>query len=113
MKHRLSILVLLLLCSCFSRSSYMTSDRFENIQIGTPIASLKPEVGSPYAIHSKGGAVEEYEYIERIDMGGRTVSENRYFLIVTDGKVTGKRTKHERAPAFDMIYEESPIPDGH
>jgi len=91
----------------------MTSGRFENIQIGTPVDSIKSEVGSPYAIHSKGGDVEEYEYIERIDMGGRIVSENRYYLIVTDGKVTGKYVKNERAKAFDMIYEESPIPDGH
>jgi len=108
-----SIVLLVLLCSCFSRSSYITADRFENIQIGTPIDTLKSEIGSPYAIHSKGGNVEEYEYIERIDMGGRTVSENRYYLIVTDGKVTGKYVKNERSPAFDMIYEESPIPDGH
>jgi len=112
MKQRISILFLLLLCSCFSRSSYMTYDRFENIQIGTPVASLKSEVGSPYAIHSKGGDVEEYEYIERIDMGGKVVSENRYFLIVTDGKVTGKYVKNERPKAFNMIYEDDPIPDG-
>lgn len=99
---------LLLLTACFSRSSVMTGDNFDNIHIGTPIASVEKEVGRPYKIHSKGGNREEYEYIERINMGQCLVSENHYFLIVVDGEVVGKYITREKAPSYDLIYIEDP-----
>jgi hypothetical protein len=107
----LGLLCLCLLSACFSRSSAMTYERFENIEVGTSIASLTSEIGKPYSVHSKGGSTEEYEYIERIDMGQQPIAENHYFLVVQDGKVVSKRVKRQRPPAFDLIYQEDPIPE--
>lgn len=108
MKKKLAILSLLILTACFSRSSAMTGDNFDSIQIGTPIATVEKQVGKPYKIHSKGGNKEEYEYIERIDMGQCLVSENHYYLVVIDGQVVGKHVKREKAPTYDLIYVEDP-----
>ncbi|MBS0607172.1 MAG: hypothetical protein KF898_10835 [Parachlamydiales bacterium] len=108
MKKTLTIFALMLLTACFSRSAAMTGENFDNIQIGTSIASVQSQVGKPYKIHSKGGNKEEYEYIERIDMGQCLVSENHYFLIVVNGQVTGKYIKREKSPSYDLIYIEDP-----
>ncbi len=108
MKNILAIFALMFLAACFSRSSAMTGDNFDNIQIGTPIATVENQVGKPYKIHSKGGNKEEYEYIERIDMGQCLVSENHYFLIVVNGQVIGKYITREKSPPYDLIYIEDP-----
>ncbi len=99
---------LLFLCSCFSRPALMTYAEFDDIELGTSIATLQSEIGEPYAIHDKKGGAQEYEYIERIDTGNNLAAENHYFLIVQDGKVTGKYMKRERPPAYDLIYQDQP-----
>jgi hypothetical protein len=86
----------------------MTRDTYDDIAIGTPASEVRAQVGAPYAIHSAGGAAEEYEYIERIDLGTEVVSENHYFLIISGGHVIGKRMSRERPPAFEMIYSDDP-----
>lgn len=98
---------LIMLTSC-SRPALMTYSDYDKIQSGSSIADLKGEIGSPYAIHHKEGGVVEYEYIERIKSGNNYIAENRYYIIVEDGKVTGKYMKQEKPPAYDLIYQEEP-----
>lgn len=86
----------------------MTSGNYDEIQMGTSISSIEQEYGKPYAVRSKGPGVQEYEYIERIDLGYHLVSENHYFIVVTDGKVVGKYTKRDKPPAYNLIYQEDP-----
>ncbi len=95
------------LTACFSRPALMTHSDYDNIQLGTSIAQVQSEIGKPYSIHHKDG-VDEYEYIERIDSGNNLIAENHYFLIVEDGKVTGKYMTREKPPAYDLIYQEEP-----
>jgi hypothetical protein len=99
---------LLILASCFSRPALMTYSEFNDVELGTSIASIKSEIGEPYAVHDKKNGAQEYEYIERIDVGNNVVAENHYFLIIQDGKVTGKYMKRERPPAYDLIYQDEP-----
>ncbi len=108
MKKIVAIAVLGILSACFSRSGAMTGDNFDTIQVGTPIATVESQMGKPYKVHSKGGNRDEYEYVERIDMGQCLVSENHYFLIVVDGQVVGKYVTREKSPSYDLIYVEDP-----
>lgn len=103
-----TLLFLIILASCSSRASMMTKSSYEGIQTGTPVTTIEAQVGQPYAIHSKGSGVEEYEYIERITMGNALVTETHYFLIVADGKVVGKYSKQEQSPEYDLIYQDDP-----
>ena len=103
----------LLLAGCFSRPALMTYETYDQVKIGTSIESLKADIGKPYAIHAKEGGTEEYEYIERIDMGNTLVSENHYFLIVKDGVVIGKYMNRESPPAYDLIYQDEPNYPGY
>lgn len=95
------------LCGCFTRGSLMTKQRFDDITIGMPVTEVTAKVGDPYAIRSKGNGVEEYEYIERTEMRD-VVSENHYFIIVSNGQVVGKMINRQRPPAYDLIYQEDP-----
>jgi hypothetical protein len=108
MKKHLFLTFLVLLASCFSRPAMMNHEMFDDIQIGTPISDVSMKAGEPYAIYSKGGNIDEYEYIEKIEMNNELVMENHYFLIVSDGKVVGKRITQERRQAFDLLYQEDP-----
>jgi len=104
----LMIISFILLTACFSRAAMMNHEMFDDIQIGTPISDVSMKAGEPYAIHSKGGNVDEYEYIERIEMNNELVSENHYFLTVKDGKVVGKRFSQKRRLPYDLLYQEDP-----
>jgi hypothetical protein len=100
--------ILLLLCSCFSRSAIMTRKNFDTIVLGAPIDQVKEMAGKPYAIHNRGSGIQEYEYIERIDTGDYFVTENHYLICVQDGKVISKCISKERPPAYEIIYENDP-----
>ena len=104
---------LICLSSCFSRPSMMTYESFDKVQVGTAVTDLKQEIGKPYAIHHKDGGSEEYEYVERINVGNSLIAENHYFLIVQNGKVVGKYMSRERPPAYDLIYQEEPNYPGY
>jgi hypothetical protein len=108
MKSFFLVVFLCLLSSCFSRTSMMTRETFDDIAIGTFINEVEEKVGSPYDVHSIEGGKEEYEYIERIDMGNQLISENHYFLIVLNGQVIGKRMSTEKPPNYNLMYQEDP-----
>lgn len=99
---------LFLLTSCFSRSTFMSYSRYDEVEIGEPIEQVQAESGKPYAIHKKKDGTQEYEYIERINTGNQLVLENHYFLIVQDGKVVGKYVTRQQPPPYDLIYQEEP-----
>ncbi len=102
------LLVSFVFSSCFSKPALMTYTEFDAIQMGTPIAELRSEIGKPYAIHHKEADTEEYEYVERIDAGNSLFAENHYFLIVNEGKIIGKYMTRASPPAYDLIYQEEP-----
>ena len=86
----------------------MTKESFGEIYLGTPVKEVYARAGSPYQINSLGCGKEEYEYIEKIDIGNSVVLQNRYFLVIMEGQVVSKRFCQERPPAFDFIYKDDP-----
>ena len=66
-------LFLLLLTGCFTRSALMTRSTYDDIAIGSSGDEVRAIAGEPYAIYWDGPDVEEYEYIEKIDVGNRRV----------------------------------------
>jgi hypothetical protein len=86
----------------------MTYAEYDQVELGTSIATIKSEVGKPYAIYNRKDGSQEYEYIERIDTGNNLAAENHYYLIVQDGVVVGKYMSRERPPAYDLIYQDEP-----
>jgi hypothetical protein len=99
---------LLFLCSCFSQPALMTFENFDSVELGTPIAEIQSRVGEPYAIHDLKGGGQEFEYIERLGTGVHVAAENHYYLIVEDGKITGKYMRRGRPPPYDLIYQDQP-----
>ena len=98
----------LLCCSCFSTSTIMTRQNFDQIQVGTTVADVQAKAGRPFAVYKQGDGTVEYEYIERIPMGEEIIEENHYFLVIQKGVVVGKRFGTEHPPAYDTIYDADP-----
>lgn len=110
MKKWIGILSLAFLCACYQNRALMTSDEFAAIPLGATAKEVEAEHGSPYKIYSRGGNTDEWEYIERIDVGSRIVSQNHYFLIMTNGKVVGKHMDTTRPPPFRPTQTDDPFP---
>ena len=114
LKNLIPLLAMLVFLSgCFSRPALMTWSDYDNVRVGTPVSELQAGIGRPYAIHHKEPGIDEYEYVERINVGNNLIAENHYFLIVQNGKVIGKYMSRERPPAYDLIYQEEPNYPGY
>lgn len=92
---------LFLLASCAIGGKVVTMDAFYEIDLCTTTPQVVAALGKPYAIHRKDDGAVEYEYIERIKIGGRDAEERRYFILIKDGIVVSKRVK-----------QSSPLPYG-
>ena len=105
-----SLVILLLLTACYCSRSLMTYDEFASIPIGSTPGEVQKEHGRPYAIHSTGAQTEEWEYIERIDVGSNVVMQKHYFLIISHGKVVAKRVETYRMPPYRPTNTTDPFP---
>lgn len=102
------ILLTTILCGCFSRTAYITQDRYNKVEIGQPMASLMQDAGEPYSVHKNAAGEEEYEYIELFSTGTQLVYENHYIFVVKDGQIIEKRMRQKQEPPYDMIYQDDP-----
>lgn len=76
-------------------------DAFYGIDLCATTPQVVEALGKPYAVHNKGDGCIEYEYIERIKIGGRDAEERHYYILMRDGVVISKRVK-----------QSSPLPYG-
>ncbi|MBU6383051.1 MAG: hypothetical protein KGQ49_03465 [Verrucomicrobia bacterium] len=94
-------LPLFLFVSCAVGGRVVTMDAFYEVDLCTTVPQVVALLGKPYAIYKKGDGCVEYEYIERIKIGGRDAEERRYYIMIRDGVVISKRVK-----------QSSPLPYG-
>ncbi len=73
----------------------MTSQGFENIQLGTPIEQVEAEYGVPYEIETLPNGFQEYTYIQRIPISPGIEDQITYILYVCKGRVTSKFIQQE------------------
>ena len=103
---KIPLVLLALLAACASGSTIMTNQAFFDIPIGTSQTDVVTTAGEPYAIHRKEDGTTEYEYIERVKIGGRNAQVRRYYLVIKDGKVVSKRVEQSSpAPYLFDSYE--------
>jgi len=109
MATKIAIALCFLFFGCFSRTQVASREQFDAVSTCSTKQEMEAKMGSPYAVHHKGPGIDEYEYIEKIDMGSpQLVKENHYFFTVSEGYVIGKRMSHESPPAYDLIYQDDP-----
>lgn len=108
MKRLWFICFLLVFSGCFSRSAMMTRNTFDDIQIGSTLAEVQPQIGNPYKITRKGPELFEYEYIEKINLNYGYIVENHYFLLVNNGSIIGKWVSQEKTKDYNLMYQADP-----
>jgi hypothetical protein len=97
---RIPFVLIFALTACASGSSIMTNQAFFDIPIGTSQKEVVASAGEPYAIHKKEDGSTEFEYIERVKIGGRNAQTRRYYLVIKDGKVVSKRVEQSSPPPY-------------
>lgn len=92
-------LILFSLAAC-TGGSLMTMNTFSDIPLGTSSADVVTNYGEPYSVNKKSDGTLEYEYLERIKAGDRTLEERRYILVIKEGKVVSKHIKGSTPPPY-------------
>jgi hypothetical protein len=96
----------LFLAACSSGNHIMTMQSFYDVPVGSTTEELIAGAGEPNRIHQASGGVEEYEYIERMKAGARTLQERHYFFKVQNGRVIEKRMEQVSPhPIYFDSYE--------
>lgn len=86
----------------------LTLEQYYAIRLGTRISDIADELGEPYDVRDVGERAQEYEFVERLSIGGELAYENHYFITVVNGQVVDKRLCRESRPAYDQIWQEDP-----
>lgn len=81
------------LAACSMSGSVVTMEAFSEVPVGATTSEVVSCIGEPYSIHKLCDGAVEYEYIERIKIGGRDAEERHYYLLIKDGQVISKRVK--------------------
>ena len=97
-KALLALCTLLALASCSLSGRAMTAPDFDRIQKGAPISEVIAEAGEPFNISSPQEGMQQYRYIERIETGPGTISQNTYILTVVNGRVVDKQRTTDARP---------------
>jgi hypothetical protein len=79
----------------------MTTERYDDVSLGTTATELKERFGTPYLIHQKKDGVVEYEYLERVSVANQFTFLRHYYFDIQDGKVTSKRMKTDKEVPLD------------
>lgn len=84
MQRVLSVLVLVLACAC-SRSNVMTTETFNEVSIGSPIALVESKVGKPWRVEESGeGLGTDYIFVQRRYLTPRREQHIHYIFQVDD-----------------------------
>jgi len=94
-KKWVCLLTLVLFVGCMAGHKVMTSESFSEIMVGISESELEKQAGSPYKVTKIDKNEKVYEYIERVEAGGRVVEEKHYLFTIKNGQVTSKKMKFE------------------
>ncbi len=87
------LLCLLILAGCASGGHLTTMNAFQDVPIGATQQEVVNALGKPVRTKTRDDGSVEYEYVERIKIGGRNAEERTYCIVIKDGKVVSKEVK--------------------
>ena len=87
--------------SCRS-SKLVTQEQFVETTLGEDCTALRARLGVPYEVRQPRPGVEEYVYIERIQVSANRMQFNEYVFTVVNGKVIGKSVNTSSSPMFQF-----------
>lgn len=92
----------------------MTMNSFYEIPVGASKDEVVVAAGKPFAIHKKEDGSVEYEYVERFNLGSRSLNERHYYILIKDGRVVSKRVEQTSPPPYTFdSYEMQTTQNGN
>jgi len=91
-------LAIAILTACSYGGKVMTMESFGMISVGMTKDELIAQAGYPYAIHKLSPTEENYEYVERMNVEGRTIEERHYYFLIREGRVASKQVNTQTTP---------------
>ena len=88
------LVLLLLVAGCASGGSLSSMSSFQDVPIGASEQEVVSSMGKPRKTKTNADGSVEYEYVERIKIGGRNAEERTYHIVIKDGKVVSKRVEY-------------------
>lgn len=93
-------LLILLFAACSSGGRVTSMDAFYSVDFSSTEAEVVATLGKPHSVTKTADGCTEYEYLERIKIGGRMAESRRYFIVMKDGLVISKRVQQTSPPAY-------------
>lgn len=97
----LGIFCFAVLWSC--NTAIMSPTAFQGIPVGTDIAQVQAQYGTPYDIQPIAEDLEEHRYIQRVEISPGLTEQTNYIFRVSEGKVVSKHCQQDSS-AVDVNY---------
>lgn len=91
------------LTSC-ATAPLMQESYFDQVATGVRIADIEASYGEPYEIRNLHNGMQEYTYIQRIDLGSSAVEQLEFiFLVNSQGHIVSKQCQRKGTSSFCFV----------
>lgn len=80
----------------------MQESYFNQVATGSLISEVEIVYGSPFQIRQLPSGLQEYIYIQRINLGRSAIEQMEYIFLVNQGIVVSKDCKQSGTPCFQL-----------
>ena len=94
--------IFLFLSGCVS--STMSQGDFEAISVGSDMAAIEGQYGSPFDVRPLENGIEERRYIMRFNVNSDTFEQREYIFRVCEGKVIDKQYRQQQFGFQQVIH---------
>jgi hypothetical protein len=98
---KLFFLLAILLAGC-TTVPLMQQSYFDQVSAGSSISGVEAIYGQPYEIRELPNDLQEYVYIQRIDLGRSATEQMEFVFLVNQGVVVSKECRRSGTSNFQF-----------
>lgn len=80
----------------------MQQGYFDQVAVGSSISAVETIYGEPYEVRGLPNGLQEYVYMQRIDLGKSAIEQLEFVFLVNQGIIIGKDRKQSGTSSFQF-----------
>lgn len=80
----------------------MQESYYNQVPAGSAISTIETVYGEPYEVRQQPNGLQEYSYMQRIELGRSAVEQMEFIFLVREGIIVGKECKRSGTSSFQF-----------
>jgi hypothetical protein len=100
MKQWIALLFVMTGCAA---APLMQESYYNHVSPGANVADIEAIYGAPYEVRELPNGMQEYCYVQRVELGKSAVDQLEFVFTVSQGRVVGKHCKRNSTSNFQFF----------